>query len=95
MKDELLDRILATEDELVPSSGFVVSVMDRIREEVFDLHHEGPAGADRPASDSASDGASDSASASDSTGDDDASGESAADGGALGHEGHPEEPPAS
>jgi hypothetical protein len=33
MKDELLDRILATEEELVPSSGFAASVMERIREE--------------------------------------------------------------
>ncbi|MGO9433613.1 MAG: hypothetical protein ACLPH3_08295 [Terracidiphilus sp.] len=33
MKDEMLDRILATEEELVPSSGFAASVMDRIREE--------------------------------------------------------------
>jgi hypothetical protein len=32
MKDELLDRILATEEGLVPSSGFAASVMDRIRE---------------------------------------------------------------
>jgi hypothetical protein len=33
MKDEVLDRILATEEDLVPSSGFAASVMDRIREE--------------------------------------------------------------
>ena len=33
MKDELLDRILGTEEELVPSSGFAASVMERIREE--------------------------------------------------------------
>jgi hypothetical protein len=33
MKDELLDRILATDEELVPSSGFAASVMERIREE--------------------------------------------------------------
>jgi hypothetical protein len=28
-----LDRILASEEELTPSSGFVASVMDRVREE--------------------------------------------------------------
>ena len=28
-----LDRILGTEEELVPSSGFAMSVMDRVREE--------------------------------------------------------------
>ena len=33
MKDEVLDRILATEEQLLPSSGFAASVMDRIREE--------------------------------------------------------------
>ena len=33
MKDELLDRILATEEQLIPSSGFAASVMERIREE--------------------------------------------------------------
>jgi len=33
MKDELLGRILATEEELIPSSGFAASVMERIREE--------------------------------------------------------------
>jgi hypothetical protein len=33
MKDEMLDRILATEEELVPSSGFAATVMERIREE--------------------------------------------------------------
>jgi hypothetical protein len=33
MKDEVLDRILATEEELVPSSGFAASVLERIREE--------------------------------------------------------------
>lgn len=32
-KDESIDRILAGEEELVPSSGFVASVMDRIRDE--------------------------------------------------------------
>jgi hypothetical protein len=30
---ENLDHILATEEELVPSSGFVTSVMERVREE--------------------------------------------------------------
>jgi hypothetical protein len=34
MKDEMLDRILANEEELVPSSGFAASVMDRILEEI-------------------------------------------------------------
>jgi|SRR5579872_2798197 len=34
MTDEKIDRILAKEDELIPSSGFVGSVMGRIREEV-------------------------------------------------------------
>jgi hypothetical protein len=33
MKDAMLDRILANEEELIPSSGFAASVMDRIREE--------------------------------------------------------------
>jgi hypothetical protein len=33
MKTENLDRILGTEEELVPSSGFVASVMERVREE--------------------------------------------------------------
>lgn len=33
MKDEILDRILATEEELVPSSGFATSVMDCILEQ--------------------------------------------------------------
>ena len=33
MKDEMLDRILANEEELIPSSGFAASVMDHIREE--------------------------------------------------------------
>jgi hypothetical protein len=33
MKDELIDRILAPEEQLVPSSGFAASVMERIREE--------------------------------------------------------------
>ncbi len=33
MNDEIIDRILADEDELVPSSGFAASVMDRIRDE--------------------------------------------------------------
>jgi hypothetical protein len=33
MKDEMLDCILANEEELIPSSGFTASVMDRIREE--------------------------------------------------------------
>ncbi len=29
-----LDRVLAAEEELVPSSGFVAAVMERVREEV-------------------------------------------------------------
>lgn len=33
MNHESIDRILAGEEELVPSSGFVASVMERIREE--------------------------------------------------------------
>ena len=33
MKLEAIDRILATEDELVPSQGFLAAAMDRIREE--------------------------------------------------------------
>jgi len=33
MKPERLDRILGGEEELVPSSGFVASVMDRVRQE--------------------------------------------------------------
>jgi hypothetical protein len=32
-KTDKLDRILSTEGELVPSSGFAASVMDRVREE--------------------------------------------------------------
>lgn len=28
-----IDRILATDDELIPSSGFLASVMDRVKEE--------------------------------------------------------------
>ena len=31
MRDHELDRILSAEDDLVPSSGFVGSVMDRVR----------------------------------------------------------------
>ncbi len=34
MTDEKIDRILANEGELIPSSGFVASVMERICEEV-------------------------------------------------------------
>jgi len=30
---DVIDRILATEEELVPSSGFASAVMDRVREE--------------------------------------------------------------
>ena len=33
MTSEKLDRILAGEDQLIPSSGFVASVMERIQEE--------------------------------------------------------------
>jgi len=33
MTDERLDRILASEETLIPSSGFTATVMDRIREE--------------------------------------------------------------
>jgi hypothetical protein len=33
INDETLDRILANEEELIPSSGFAASVMERIREE--------------------------------------------------------------
>lgn len=33
MKKEELDRILSKEQEIVPSSGFVVSVMDAVRRE--------------------------------------------------------------
>ncbi|HEY6489726.1 MAG: hypothetical protein WCC26_17210 [Terracidiphilus sp.] len=33
MNDESIDRILGGEEELIPSSGFVASVMDRIRDE--------------------------------------------------------------
>ncbi len=33
MKPENLDRILGGEEELAPSSGFVSSVMDRVRQE--------------------------------------------------------------
>jgi hypothetical protein len=32
-KTENLDRILGAEEELLPSSGFVASVMDRVRQE--------------------------------------------------------------
>ena len=37
MTDEKIDRILADEDELIPSSGFVALVMDRVREEAAAL----------------------------------------------------------
>jgi hypothetical protein len=33
MSPAAIDRILATEEELVPSSGFLASVMDRVQEE--------------------------------------------------------------
>jgi hypothetical protein len=33
MKQERLDRILAEEEQLTPSSGFVASVMERVRDE--------------------------------------------------------------
>lgn len=33
MDDKMLDRILASEEELIPSSGFAASIMDQIREE--------------------------------------------------------------
>lgn len=33
MTDERMDKILETEDELIPSSGFISAVMDRVREE--------------------------------------------------------------
>jgi hypothetical protein len=33
MTDEKLDKILGTEDELMPSSGFLATVMERIEEE--------------------------------------------------------------
>ena len=33
MTDDRINKILATEEELVPSSGFLASVMDRVREE--------------------------------------------------------------
>jgi len=33
MKDEELDRILSSEDDLIPSSGFVSSVMEAVRQE--------------------------------------------------------------
>lgn len=33
MKEDNLDRILKSEDELAPSSGFVAAVMERVREE--------------------------------------------------------------
>jgi len=33
MNDKNLDRILGTEDQIVPSSGFLSSVMERVREE--------------------------------------------------------------
>ena len=36
IEDEMLDRILSNEDQLVPSSGFAASVMERIREEAAD-----------------------------------------------------------
>ncbi|MGA2648960.1 MAG: hypothetical protein ABSF28_00485 [Terracidiphilus sp.] len=32
-QNNVIDRILATEDALVPSSGFLASVMERVREE--------------------------------------------------------------
>jgi hypothetical protein len=35
MKGEIIDRILATEEELVPSFGFAASVMECIREEAI------------------------------------------------------------
>jgi len=33
MNRETIDRILATDEELVPSSGFLASVMERVKEE--------------------------------------------------------------
>jgi len=33
MKDESIDRILSSEEELLPSSGFTALVMERIRDE--------------------------------------------------------------
>jgi hypothetical protein len=33
MKDEMIDRVLASEEALLPSSGFTAAVMERIREE--------------------------------------------------------------
>jgi hypothetical protein len=33
MNDEKLDKILAGEEELIPSSGFLASVMERVHEE--------------------------------------------------------------
>jgi hypothetical protein len=33
MKDESMDAILANEEELIPSSGFLATVMERVREE--------------------------------------------------------------
>jgi len=75
--------------EVIPTlRDILADTLDRIREEVFDLHHEGPAADSWPASDSASASASAS---------DDASGESAADadGDVNGRERRPEEPPAS
>ncbi|MDR3775353.1 MAG: hypothetical protein P4K97_00535 [Terracidiphilus sp.] len=33
MKRETMDKILATEEELIPSSGFLASVMERVHEE--------------------------------------------------------------
>lgn len=33
MENEMIDRILATEEELVPSSGFLASVMERVEQE--------------------------------------------------------------
>ncbi len=33
MTDKRMDEILGTDEELVPSSGFLVAVMDRVREE--------------------------------------------------------------
>jgi hypothetical protein len=33
MNDDTLNRVLASEDELLPSSGFVSAVMERVRDE--------------------------------------------------------------
>ena len=33
VKNDRIDRILASDDELIPSSGFLSSVMDRVQEE--------------------------------------------------------------